>query len=411
MYARSPRRPRRAISIMELLVVVAIIAVLVALLIPAAMRIREAAYDTQCKNNLKQIGLALHNYHNSNQSFPPGVLFSPLPPSTPPPSTGFFPTGYNPCTGTLAFLLPYIQQDTVYTKIKGDFFSFQSTEPPWAYAFPPADSSPQNNQNNTAIPTWSLNRIKAFECPSANNEGLFSKRVPAVAQHFGVAPDVGVVDFYAFAPVSSTSSQPAWDFLTPTSPGFTGPNISDMGRTNYVANGGAVGVCESTVTLQSCITDIAGAWKPGWFPPFGTAPPTYSNSANIPTLPLYPYAGPFGVNSKTKITDIRDGTTHTIAFGETPGGRQFHDSTVDFRIAWPGGTVFSSLAGVQKASALGVYSSNHPALVNFLWFDGSVRPLRKTDPVAYDSLPLSWNAFQQVCGIADGQIIDFSLID
>ena len=65
---------RRAFTLIELLVVIAIIAVLIALLLPAVQAAREAARRAQCVNNLKQIGLALHNYHSVNNCFPPGGL-------------------------------------------------------------------------------------------------------------------------------------------------------------------------------------------------------------------------------------------------------------------------------------------------------------------------------------------------
>jgi prepilin-type N-terminal cleavage/methylation domain-containing protein len=104
-YSEKVMARRSGFTLIELLVVIAIIAILIALLVPAVQRVREAAARTQCQNNLKQIGLALHNHHDALKAFPPG--------------------GGGPLTGTLpqnrfsahSFLLPYIEQDGAFKQI------------------------------------------------------------------------------------------------------------------------------------------------------------------------------------------------------------------------------------------------------------------------------------------------------
>jgi prepilin-type N-terminal cleavage/methylation domain-containing protein/prepilin-type processing-associated H-X9-DG protein len=97
---------RRAFTLVELLVVIAIIGVLVALLLPAVQSAREAARRMRCKNNLKQLGLALHNYEGSIRCFPPGVIWN----ST---TTTFT----SPRLNFHCLLFPYIEQNNVYGMI------------------------------------------------------------------------------------------------------------------------------------------------------------------------------------------------------------------------------------------------------------------------------------------------------
>lgn len=98
------RSSRRAFTLVELLVVIAIIGILVGLLLPAVQAAREAARRMQCQNNLKQMGLALHNYHDTYNSFPGGTTIN------------------GPCCGTPAqmtwaiAILPFIEQSSIYNQ-------------------------------------------------------------------------------------------------------------------------------------------------------------------------------------------------------------------------------------------------------------------------------------------------------
>lgn len=96
------RHARRGFTLIELLVVIAIIAILIALLLPAVQQAREAARRSQCKNNLKQIGLALHNYHDTHSVFPPGSIAE---------------TSISNNLSWSTMILPYIDAAPLYNKV------------------------------------------------------------------------------------------------------------------------------------------------------------------------------------------------------------------------------------------------------------------------------------------------------
>ncbi len=141
---RSLRR-RNGFTLIELLVVIAIIAVLIGLLLPAVQQAREAARRTQCQNNLKQLGIALHNYHDALRTFPPNL------------TPGG--TAYNYAKGgwgVLAHLNPYLEQTNVYNLMNLTLPTYVQTGP-GVYVFAGGDVNTQK-----AVQTV----VPLFLCPS-----------------------------------------------------------------------------------------------------------------------------------------------------------------------------------------------------------------------------------------------------
>src|ERR1700730_18149665 len=104
---------RQGFTLIELLVAIAIIAILIGLLVPAVQKVREAANRMACSNNLKQIGLALHNYHDAHGRFPPGGVIGPF-------SQAGFSISAGVKHGWALFLLPYIEQQALADRYRWD---------------------------------------------------------------------------------------------------------------------------------------------------------------------------------------------------------------------------------------------------------------------------------------------------
>ena len=145
-------RSKRGFTLIELLVVIAIIAVLVALLLPAVQQAREAARRVQCKNNLKQIGLALHNYHDAFNRLPITTYVSPV-------------NEWAARAGIFVRLLPYIEQQALSDKFNmqvGNQFNH-----PWTGEIVPSYSCPSEPNTTKTIggggelafpPSYGVNR-------------------------------------------------------------------------------------------------------------------------------------------------------------------------------------------------------------------------------------------------------------
>lgn len=334
-------RTRRAFTLVELLVVIAIIAVLIGLLLPAVQKAREAANRMQCANHLKQLGIALHNYHASHDCFPPGMVCSGSNVSDAE-ATGF------------TFLLPYIEQDNTYKLYRFD--------EPWF--------NPPNYQA-VGIP------VRIFFCPSNRSQGVIDLK-PLEAQWSTKLPPVAASCDYAFCRGANGAVHRDWGRLPAATSGVfhirqpsdskIGIRVTDIrdGSSNTFAMGEATG--GNVVYL---VRDL-----------------------NDPNRPATDLSGqPVAVEQSWSAASVGD-TAHpwygsvfavTAQYGLPSDPR---DEPMNRKLVTP--TVFSGDPRGDNAAgrdAISGFRSLHTGGCNFLFCDGSLRFIAQTvQPAAYRAL-------------------------
>ena len=247
---------RKGFTLIELLVVIAIIAILIALLVPAVQKVREAAARTQCVNNLKQLGLAMNNYHSAMKKLP---------------SSCFNTSQYGP--SALGYLLPYIDQDVLGNKLDPNVASGASnsaTLTPWDFAgqarlnvlLCPSDRQTGHHQLNFG---WTNYHTNHGTWVKLNNkwDGVFGPNGVVIT---GVQP----APFMKFANISDGTSNTAAIAEVCRGPGDSGANDPRNNRTDCFEVSGTPPVTSATAARtffqgqNSTTAGFAGGWSPPW---------------------------------------------------------------------------------------------------------------------------------------------------
>ena len=345
-------RPRSAFTLIELLVVIAIIAILIGLLLPAVQKVREAAARMSCSNNLKQIGLACHNFESSYGALPASLDVR-----------------YN---GVLPRILPFIEQDNMFRTydLNGQYGPSASS---WYYSAAawniPATATPPQGRYGLAKPD-----LKTFICPSAVPFSTYQSIIQAGA--VGV-PDT---DFRGSLFGLSGSTVSLGYAVASNNPTLA----AQIGFTNYLSNHGYVGLGGL----------YAGPFK-------------YDRQTSSATA-FSTQGTPRGVG--TTLISITDGTSNTILFMESNGGRMF--GTAEWvGMNWGYSPFFANFGSCPNKtnpncdySAAGkgfggaIPSSGHASnrIISSMG-DGSVRSFSST---------LNFTTFVYICGAADGQVVN-----
>jgi prepilin-type N-terminal cleavage/methylation domain-containing protein/prepilin-type processing-associated H-X9-DG protein len=344
MKQRNARRP--GFTLIELLVVIAIIAILIALLVPAVQKVRESAARTQCTNNLKQIGLALHNYEGANRFFPAAYKRLSVADPAAPSGTGT----YGPSAFVL--ILPYLEQENVYRQID----------------LTKAALNPVNMPvNNPAYST----PINTFLCPSAPGNATvdYSAELANSFNNFGIT-----VSF----PPGLTFGRTDYCPDAGMEAAIAGININAGASIICQPPDGPVRVTGITDGTSNTIMIVEDAGRPTWY-----------GSKGVVTMPSYtgaPGTAPQGGGAWA------DPLNYNATNGGDPGGSG---------IAAGGG--FMGIPPAPWTCANGCTNDSeifafHTGGSNMLFGDGSVRFVRNG---------LTMNQMQALLSRAGGEIIGF----
>jgi hypothetical protein len=390
----SPYRRRRGLTLFQLLVLLAVIAILIGLLVPAVQKVREAAARMQCVNNLKQICLAAHNYHDTFNVFPPGYLGPRLQDNTPGSRWKCQTDGQQ--VGVLAFLLPYLEQDAIYKQLVDDnatLFDIRTR----GYGDNPANAGPIKGSKNPLYPgggsQWWLSDINRGVAASTIKTFLCT----AAAAEPAVLPSEGTTVSALFQINGKRTAQVIY-MAGPFDPadGYPSP-----GLTNYTGVCGARG--------NNVLYPDMNSWKANPLPGLGAKGGWYI------------LAGIFDNRTTTSVASITDGLSNTLAFGEGTG--DMTGGVTSLAWGWMGQGAMGTWRGLggPDSGSWAQFGSRHASVVHFAYADGAVHPLSRAvgvrawesdrpNPPDMKTYP-AWWALQELAGRQDGQVPDEKLLN